>query len=438
MEILKLVVRCQRLSNSHTLKCVASSFSQNQHVIRNTFMRNLSSSASAPNPIGLELVDNENPKIKQEIRPATKEIISNKIKKQGMNVAAANLISKQRSGKKKSSTFQTESTLPSFKIKAYATADFYNLDILRENLIKTGAYEVLDAAGSKDEIPDDCLCVRAKYQEINESETRHIFFFENGCVVFWNVSSAEQNSLLQMMQKTERSYPPEVVTDESETMQYYKLTPSLLSQDSNDHDQAALAHFRRIKKTACLFRNNIYFLDDPNTSLKDKDKRSLLEKYAFSDAISSSVKLGIYEKNLDDFTERIEFISSDLKQGTLLKLKSEDVLQFLGELFTMRHVVNLHFNFLGTPDFYWDREDLGVMYEELYAYLSISKRTKLFNERLNHCVDLMEITKQHLSDNKHTRLEWIIIGLITIEVLIGLGIFDALKVTVIDTLKAKF
>jgi len=38
------------------------------------------------------------------------------------------------------------------------------------------------------------------------------------------------------------------------------------------------------------------------------------------------------------------------------------------------------------------------------------------NEKLNNCVDLMELVSHHLDDGHHTRLEKIIIYLIMVEV----------------------
>lgn len=76
---------------------------------------------------------------------------------------------------------------------------------------------------------------------------------------------------------------------------------------------------------------------------------------------------------------------------------------------------------------------MEALYSKLYYHLQVSKRTKLFNDRLNHCIDLMQILNQHLNDKKHTRLEWIIIFLIAIEAGAALGIFSLAK-DVIDTL----
>lgn len=364
------------------------------------------------------------------------DLVSKIVKKEPTtSTSATSIFSKQRPIKKKTKTPQSSSSIPSFKAKAYATADYYDLDLLKESLLNSGAYEVIDIGKGV----DNCLCVKPKYQQVNEIEPRHIFFFEDGSVVFWNVSMEEQNSMLEIIEKHEENpYPLDFVNEESEVIRYSRmkhLTVDLNKENDSNQDSNLIN----------LIKFNDSHLDSTNTSFINnqiffsEEKNHLLEKYAFSDAIALSVKLGIWEKNLDQFTEKIEFISQDLRYGKHLKLKSEEVLKYLGELFTMRHVVNLHSNFLDTPDFYWDRENLEQLYSQLYSYLSISKRTRLFNERLNHCIDLMEIIKQHLSDNKHTRLEWIIIGLITIEVLTALGVLDffkSLAVSCFDMIKS--
>lgn len=195
-----------------------------------------------------------------------------------------------------------------------------------------------------------------------------------------------------------------------------------------------LIFFYFVSKPTRLINSHIYFEsgDDPN--------HHLLEKYAFSDAMSLSVKLGIWEKNLDEFSEDIGRLTEELKSSSRpsrTKITSEDVLKNLGELLTMRHVVNLDSHFLDCPDFYWDRESLEPLYSQLVAYFVIPKRTRLFNDKLNHCIDLMDIIKQHLSDKHHVRLEWIIIWLIFVEVLLGLGVFDLLKKLIVNSLNYK-
>ena len=141
-----------------------------------------------------------------------------------------------------------------------------------------------------------------------------------------------------------------------------------------------------------------------------------LEKYTFSNAIALSVKLGIWEASLEKFIDSIEFISEDLKCGRRLSVSQEEALRKHGELLALRHVINLSSDLLDTPDFYWDREQLEELYSQMHAYFSISRRTRVMNEKINHCVELIDLLSSHLSDKHHVRLEWMIIVLIMVEV----------------------
>ena len=286
----------------------------------------------------------------------------------------------------------------------------------------SGAYEIYEVGKW---LPDNCVCVRAKYvgavlesqSDVGYQPSRDIMFFEDGSVVFWNVSSEEQENVLRVVARHEENpYERDMVNGEAEFMHFHQL-------NSTEDNSNEMAHAGNEEKTTFtrLTDGHIYLASDARLS------DQLLDKYALADALSLSVKLGIWEKRLDEFAERIEYIVSDLKSGKKLELKSEQVLMLLGELFTMRHAVNLQSSFLDTPDFYWDRDRLEQLYTRLYTYLMIGKRTRLYNDRLNHCIDLMQILKQQLSDSKHTRLEWIIIALIAIEVSIALGFLDLIK-----------
>jgi hypothetical protein len=92
------------------------------------------------------------------------------------------------------------------------------------------------------------------------------------------------------------------------------------------------------------------------------------------------------------------------------------VFQKTGELFDLRHHINLSSDLLDTPDFYWDRQELESLFLQTCASLNISKRTKIINEKLNHCSELMMLVGHHLDDKHHVRLEWMIIILIMVEV----------------------
>lgn len=337
--------------------------------------------------------------------------------------SSTSFLSKQRPNKKKTKKIPQFSSIPMFKVKAYATADYYDLENIKISLLNCEAYESV-AVPNSDEA-NEFLCIKPKYEQVNEIEPRHIFFFEDGSVVFWNLSNEEQRFILELIEKhEENTYDNQIVEEEAEVMNYSRLKFLFMDESKREDSDPMISDLIKFKgsylddKTTKFIDNQIYFSESTD---------HLLEKYAFSDAMALSVKLGIWEKNLDKFSEKIEYISDDMSRGKNLKLKLEEILKYLGELFTMRHVISLHSNFLDTPDFYWDREKLETLYSQLYSHLSIAKRTRLYNERLNHCINLMEILKQHLTDKNSTRLEWIIIGLIALEVLIALGVFDFIK-----------
>jgi required for meiotic nuclear division protein 1 len=203
----------------------------------------------------------------------------------------------------------------------------------------------------------------------------------------WNCSDMEVGNILAFLKNfEEESYDENMVQNESEVMFYnYGKDP-----------------------IAMLKSNNFYISKD--------EEKNVLEKYTFSNALSQSVKLGIWENSLDRYVDSMEPVTEDLKQGNKFKITRAEMLRKTGELFALRHHINLSSDLLDTPDFYWDREQLETLYAQTTNYFSISKRTRVINERLNHLVELCDLITSNLNDIHHVRLEKIIIYLIMIEV----------------------
>nr|XP_048700186.1 required for meiotic nuclear division protein 1 homolog isoform X5 [Caretta caretta] len=147
----------------------------------------------------------------------------------------------------------------------------------------------------------------------------------------------------------------------------------------------------------------------------------ILQKFAFSNALCLSVKLAIWESSLDNFVESIQSIPEILKSRKKVKLSHADVMQKIGELFALRHCINLSSDLLITPDFYWDRENLEELYDKTCQFLSINRRVKVMNEKLQHCMELTDLMRNHLNEKRALRLEWMIVILITIEVMFELA-----------------
>lgn len=127
-------------------------------------------------------------------------------------------------------------------------------------------------------------------------------------------------------------------------------------------------------KKSHMEKGNIYLTPNEN----------YLDRYTFSNAISQSVKLGIWEASLNHFVDSIEFISEDLKNGRKIKMSRQKVLRKQGELFALRHLINLSSDLLDTPDFYWERDELENIYQQTCAYFSINKRTRVMKKKIRN------------------------------------------------------
>ncbi|KAG8232719.1 hypothetical protein J437_LFUL013312 [Ladona fulva] len=305
------------------------------------------------------------------------------------NVPAIHLKKRPLRKKKLPSDNGEENNSGFWTVVAYATAEEYDLEKLEEGLSKQSLYSpcfVLSDEGSSKSETSDVLRATAKYQF--DSEPREIYFYREGSVVMWNISDLESQNILTFLRKyEENSYSETLVTNECEVMKY------------TFSDQIKSA---RLEDEVIIL--------NPLEDLQ-------LEKYTFSNAVALSVKLGVLEASLDHYIDSIRFVTEDLREGKPVKMSREEVLRKIGQLFALRHMINLSSDLLDTPDFYWDREELEQLYHKMCAYFSIAKRTRVMNEKLNHCMELVELLSSHLNDRHHIRLEWMIIILIMVEVL---------------------
>ncbi|PRD37884.1 UNVERIFIED_CONTAM: Required for meiotic nuclear division protein 1-like protein [Trichonephila clavipes] len=265
------------------------------------------------------------------------------------------------------------------EVIAYSSAEEYDLQGLSEALDNQGLYQSLQLPSDAEEV----IHVIAKYKV--DEEPREIYFFSEGSVVFWNVPDLEQQNVLRFLKPYEtNSYDPELVNAEKEDMDYIHSDKGpkfskgriiLNSEGSND-----------------------------------------FYTYTFSNGLALSVKLAMWEAALENYIDSMEWVTENMKKGEKISMTRDQVFKKRGELFALRHVINLSSDLLDTPDFYWDRQDLEHLYQQICNHLNIAKRTKVMNERLSYCSELIDLLGNHMNDKHHVRLEWMIIILIMVEI----------------------
>lgn len=249
-------------------------------------------------------------------------------------------IKKRLLRKKRSEDEQIEGK---FNVFAYATAEEYDLEALHTSLTKQDLYETRKFFTGSDQ---DVLYVRAKY--LIEPEPRDIFFFREGSVVLWNCTELETSNVIQSLAQFEiNSYDVDDIMNEKEIMNY---------NYANDGQRGYL-------------KNGDFYIQ--------RNGDGELEKYTFSNAMTSSVKLGIWEAVLDKFIDGIAFVTEDLKDGQKIRMTRAACLRKTGELFALKHLINLNSDLLETPDFYWDLESLENLFLNTCSYFSVQRRKKV-------------------------------------------------------------
>ncbi|XP_041972259.1 required for meiotic nuclear division protein 1 homolog [Aricia agestis] len=265
---------------------------------------------------------------------------------------------------------------------AYATAHSYDLKGIRQALVQQKLYE---PGTSKAEEVGDVVVANAVYK-IGD-EPREILFFQEGSVVFWNCTELEAKNVLDFIKPFEiESYPSEVVKKESEVMTYF---------------------YQKNAKNCHLSEEAIVLVPDQDNSL---------EKYAFSHAMAQSARLGAWEERLEELASSISSHMALMEREGAVHVDKKELVRKLGQVFTLRHRLNVESDLLDTPDRYWEQERLERLYSHTVAYFTIPRRTRVLNSRLSHCAELLELLWSWAADRHHVRLELWVIALILAEV----------------------
>jgi uncharacterized Rmd1/YagE family protein len=281
-----------------------------------------------------------------------------------------------------------------WSVIAYNLSDELKIDNIQRFLKNFDDYQIDYSLPS--DIQDEAVMLRRK---VNDSAypVNDVFLFREGSIVFWGVPYEQQKRMLYGLSSL-------------------KVNPNAIDliQEEREHMTFTLSDF--IEKSR-LAKDTIHI-----ATKQDEDSMKL-DQFAFSHAVALSVKLGIWEMNLDNYIESVKWITENMKDGKDIKLSKDQIFRKTGEILCLKHSINLSSDLLDLPDLYWDRGAQEDMFSSLFAYLNIRKRTNVMNEKLNNCCELMTLLAAHMNDSHHIRLEWMIIVLITVEVLFEIAKF---------------
>eukprot|EP00808_Paulinella_micropora_P023190 g63256.t1 len=144
---------------------------------------------------------------------------------------------------------------------------------------------------------------------------------------------------------------------------------------------------------------------------------NVLEKLSVSFAMGQAVKLNAFEERLGVQIGNSRKLPRLLATEGVISLSAADIDKKIGELLMDTHEIFLESDVLETPDFLWKEDLYKTQYDRTHEYLEVKKRVDILNARLEHLKELFNLLREQQTLAHGTRLEYIIIILICLEVI---------------------
>ena len=152
---------------------------------------------------------------------------------------------------------------------------------------------------------------------------------------------------------------------------------------------------------------------DDHISLSSDD---VLEKLAVSHGIAQSVKLEEFELSAERTIAETAYIPINIAGTGRTRLSRRQLSMMRGSLYLVQSDINLRYNLLETPEFFWENPEVEQPYEMMARYLDVKLRIEILNKKLEVIHELFSILAAEQYHKHSATLEWIIILLIAVEI----------------------
>ncbi|KAI0023386.1 hypothetical protein F4780DRAFT_769266 [Xylariomycetidae sp. FL0641] len=274
-------------------------------------------------------------------------------------------------------------------ISAICVAQSFDMDQVQD-ILRLHAFE-LDPDGTEF---DTAAVVHAR--SVNNGD---IFVFPSGTIVAWSVPN-DSVVALATKQLIRAADLPHVDRLENEKLEF-------IPDETRD---------------TSFMKGEVVILGTRAQELHHNRLDTTLAKIAFSSGLARSPKLAVLETNLSDYFDHWKTTLDVLAPGSEPKLKRSSVLKMTGQLLSLRSQLN-HYSDITEelPDMFWDSESrLEEYYNQMGTALAIRQRISILNKRIDYAHESVSVLREMVSEKSGHRLEWIIIYLITVEVMFEL------------------
>ncbi|KJD37001.1 hypothetical protein PW52_00650 [Tamlana sedimentorum] len=245
------------------------------------------------------------------------------------------------------------------------------------------AYQVASAINiksSKQQLPWQLLFQDSDELYYTSSPNKFIYIFQYGMVSFFNMTSTEINHALQKLKPQCTNYFSEKLSDSVEV----------------------------------VIKPNILKVEFDNVILPNLDEEMI--RLVMLNA-SQSVALNRYTEITEELLTETNKHTSYLEANGKLDISGNKLKRFIGKVLNIKNKISENLYIFDSPEITWEKEELNRLNQELKQAFDLKDRYRVIHDRIEIIKENLELFKDIMDHNESSRLEWIIIILIVIEVI---------------------
>lgn len=132
--------------------------------------------------------------------------------------------------------------------------------------------------------------------------------------------------------------------------------------------------------------------------------------------IAQSVALDYYIEQTNILLEQTSYLSYELQEKGSFSIKGKKLLKYIGTALNLKNRIARNLYIFDSPDITWDDRYLNDLHAQLNVELDIRIRYRSLQESLDIIQENLEIYKDINQHSDSSKLEWIIIILIAVEI----------------------
>ncbi|MFL1010913.1 RMD1 family protein [Flavisericum labens] len=250
-------------------------------------------------------------------------------------------------------------------------------------MYKTVAYQVastINIKESKGHLPWTLLFQDSDELYYKVSEDAFVYLFQYGMVSFFNLEKKTIAEILQKIKPFCNDYFSEKLSDSAEV----------------------------------IVKSNVIKVGFDNIVLPKLDEEMIRLVMLNT---SQSVALNRYSEITEELLNETKKHTAYLEENGKLDISGNKLKRFIGKALNIKNRISENLYIFDSPEITWENEQLNRLNLDLKRSFDLKDRYRLIHDRIEIIKENLELFKDIMDHKESSRLEWIIIILIVIEVI---------------------